>query len=127
MIEAVKHGFANYAKFDGRTGRATFWWWVLAVFLAVIVASFLDGSLARGHMAPITALLTLILFLPNLAMSVRRLHDANQTGWWVLVGLVPLFGAMLLIVLYLLPSHPAGERFDAPGPAPMPPESPPAA
>jgi uncharacterized membrane protein YhaH (DUF805 family) len=127
MIEAVKHGFANYARFDGRTGRATFWWWVLAVFLAVIVASFLDGSLARGHMAPITALLTLILFLPNLAMSVRRLHDANQTGWWVLVGLVPLFGAMLLIVLYLLPSHPAGERFDAPGPAPMPPEPPPAA
>lgn len=124
MIEAVKYGFANYARFDGRTGRATFWWWVLAVLLAVIVASFLDGSLARGHMAPFTALLTLILFLPNLAMSVRRLHDANQTGWWVLVGLVPLFGAMLLIVLYLLPSNPAGERFDPPGLAPMPPEPP---
>ncbi|MBC7167561.1 DUF805 domain-containing protein [Phenylobacterium sp.] len=127
MIEAVKYGFANYARFDGRTDRATFWWWVLAVVLAFLAATILDGGLANGRMEPFSTLLVLVIFLPHLAMGVRRLHDINRTGWWVLASLIPFFGTLLLLYFYVQPSHPAGERFDPPGPAPMPPEPPPAA
>ena len=106
MIEAVKYGFANYARFDGRTGRATFWWWVLAVVLAFLAAGILDGGLARGRMQPFSMLLTLVIFLPHLAMAVRRLHDTNRTGWWVLLGLIPLVGTIILIIFYVQPSDP---------------------
>jgi len=77
MIEAVKYGLANYVNFNGRTGRATFWWWVLAVILAAIVASILDEGLGAGDIEPFSLLLGLALFLPHLAMAVRRLHDTH--------------------------------------------------
>ncbi|MDX5392303.1 MAG: DUF805 domain-containing protein [Caulobacteraceae bacterium] len=129
MIEAVKHGLANYMNFEGRTGRSTFWWWILAVFLAAIVAGILDAGLSAGDLEPFSLLLTLGLFLPNLAMSVRRLHDTGRTGWWVLIGLIPIIGFLVLIFFYVQPSNPAGEKYDPPQPAEMPPEppSPPAA
>ena len=67
MIEAVKYGLANYVNFEGRTGRATFWWWVLAVVLAAIVASILDEGLGAGDLEPFGLLLTLGLFRPTSA------------------------------------------------------------
>ncbi|MAK81635.1 DUF805 domain-containing protein [Phenylobacterium sp.] len=126
MIEAVRYGFANYMNFDGRTDRATFWWWVLAVFLAAIAASILDDGLASGGVEPFTLLLTLGLFLPHLGMAIRRLHDTGRSGWWVLIGLIPLIGLLVLIFFYVQPSNPDGEKYDPPGPSPMPPEPPPA-
>ncbi|MDP3382232.1 MAG: DUF805 domain-containing protein [Phenylobacterium sp.] len=122
MIEAVRYGFANYMNFDGRTNRATFWWWVLAVFLAAIAASILDDGLAPGGVEPFGLLLTLGLFLPHLGMAIRRLHDTGRSGWWVLIGLIPLLGLLVLIYFYVQPSDPAGEKYDPPAPAPMPPE-----
>ena len=127
MIEAVKYGLANYVNFEGRTGRATFWWWVLAVILAAIVAGILDEGLGAGDMEPFSLLLGLAVFLPNLAMGARRLHDTGRSAWWLLIGLIPLIGLLVLIFFYVQPSNPAGEKYDAPGPAPMPPEPPPAA
>lgn len=126
MIEAVKYGLANYMNFEGRTGRATFWWWVLAVVLAAIAASILDDGLSTGDIDPFSTLLTLGLLLPNLGMAVRRLHDTGRSGWWVLINLIPLIGTLVLIFFYIQPSDPAGEKYDPPGPAPMPPEPPPA-
>ena len=122
MIEAVRYGFANYMNFDGRTDRPTFWWWVLAVFLAAIAASILDDGLAPGGVEPFGLLLTLGLFLPHLGMAIRRLHDTGRSGWWVLIGLIPLLGLLVLIYFYVQPSDPAGEKYDPPAPAPMPPE-----
>lgn len=122
MIEAVRYGFANYMNFDGRTDRATFWWWVLAVFLAAVAASILDDGLSTGGVDPFGLLLTLGLFLPHLGMAIRRLHDTGRSGWWVLIGLIPLLGLLVLIYFYVQPSDPAGEKYDPPAPSPMPPE-----
>ncbi|MDP1616237.1 DUF805 domain-containing protein [Phenylobacterium sp.] len=124
MIEAVKYGLANYVNFEGRTGRATFWWWTLAVFLAAVVAGILDEALGAGGIEPFGLLLVLGTFLPHLAMAVRRLHDTGRSGWWLLIVLIPLIGMLVLIFFYVQPSNPAGEKFDAAGPAPMPPEPP---
>ena len=93
--EAIRSGFDHYVKFDGRASRPAFWWWVLFVLLVDIAANLID--LAIG--APIfSAIVGLGLLLPNLSVSIRRLHDTNRSGWWILIWLIPLlpgFGAAL--------------------------------
>ncbi|MET3176661.1 UNVERIFIED_ORG: uncharacterized membrane protein YhaH (DUF805 family) [Arthrobacter sp. UYCu721] len=54
------------------------------------------------------------MIVPSLALTVRRLHDVNQSGWLILLGLIPFLGAIALLVFVLLPSNPEGQRFDQP-------------
>jgi uncharacterized membrane protein YhaH (DUF805 family) len=109
--EAVRSGFDHYAKFDGRASRPAFWWWVLFVFLVGIAANIID--LAIG--APvITALVGLALLLPNLSVSIRRLHDTDRTGWWILIYLIPLIGLIVLLVFYLQQGDSGENRFGTP-------------
>lgn len=110
MIEAVRYGLSHYADFRGRTPRATFWWWVLAVILVSIVVRILDVMLTGGftddpRAEPLSLILSLGLLIPNLAMSVRRLHDTGRSGWWLLLALIPLIGALILIYFYVQPSR----------------------
>jgi uncharacterized membrane protein YhaH (DUF805 family) len=109
--EAVRSGFDHYAKFDGRASRPAFWWWVLFVFLVGIAANIID--LAIG--APVlTALVGLALLLPNLSVSIRRLHDTDRTGWWILIYLIPLIGLIVLLVFYLQHGDREENRFGPP-------------
>jgi uncharacterized membrane protein YhaH (DUF805 family) len=109
--EAVRSGFEHYAKFDGRASRAAFWWWVLFVFLVSIAANIID--LAIG--APVfSALAGLGLLLPNISVSIRRLHDTNRTGWWLLIWLIPLIGLIVLLVFYLQRGDDGENRFGPP-------------
>lgn len=115
MISALKHGFANYFNFSGSTARATFWWWVLAnviiLFAIGLVDVFLINSMLNlGVDDPSRALSTLYslaILIPNIAISVRRLHDIGRSGWWLLIGLVPIIGALILIYFYVQPSDTA--------------------
>jgi uncharacterized membrane protein YhaH (DUF805 family) len=114
--EAVRSGFDHYAKFDGRASRPAFWWWVLFVFLVGIAANIIDFAIG----APVfTALVGLALLLPNLSVSIRRLHDTNRTGWWILIYLIPLIGLIVLLVFYLQQGDREENRFGTPpaGPA----------
>lgn len=129
---AVKRFFKKYATFSGRASRSEYWWWVLVsvavgIVLNIVVgagaaatttASSLSSTAAPG---PGTVFGTTLLVIwglatlvPSLALSVRRLHDANFSGWLLLLGLVPFLGAIALFVFMLLPSNPAGQRFDQP-------------
>ena len=88
--DAVRSGFDNYAQFDGRASRAAFWWWFLFNFLvgiAVDIVGFAIGSCTWSAGSSALALL-----LPNLSVGVRRLHDTDRTGWWLLIALIPLIG-----------------------------------
>jgi uncharacterized membrane protein YhaH (DUF805 family) len=114
--EAVRSGFDHYAKFDGRASRPAFWWWVLFVVLVSVGANIID--LAIG--APVfSAIVGLGLLLPNLSVSIRRLHDTDRTGWWVLIWLIPLIGWVVLLVFYLQQGD-AGENRFGPPPATAP-------
>jgi uncharacterized membrane protein YhaH (DUF805 family) len=114
--EAVRSGFDHYVKFDGRASRPAFWWWVLFVVLASVGANIID--LAIG--APVfSAIVGLGLLLPNLSVSIRRLHDTDRTGWWVLIWLIPLIGWIVLLVFYLQQGD-AGENRFGPPPATAP-------
>jgi uncharacterized membrane protein YhaH (DUF805 family) len=97
FAEAIKAGFSNYVAFSGRAIRSEFWYWVLFVILVEIVTSIIDYIL--GHQIT-TPLFGLAVFLPGVAISIRRLHDTDRTGWWIFIGLIPLIGAILLIVWY---------------------------
>ena len=109
--EAIRSGFDHYVKFDGRASRPAFWWWVLFLLLVDVAANLID--LAIG--VPIfSTIVGLGLLLPNLSVSIRRLHDTNRTGWWILIGLIPLIGWIVLLVFYLQQSDAGENRFGPP-------------
>jgi uncharacterized membrane protein YhaH (DUF805 family) len=113
--EAVSDGFSKYATFSGRSSRSAYWWWVLFYVLVVIGVSILDAAIGTPVLA---GLAWLAFFIPNLAVLVRRLHDTDRTGWWVLIGLIPLLGVIVLIVFACMDSSPPnkyGEGSDGMG------------
>jgi uncharacterized membrane protein YhaH (DUF805 family) len=109
--EAIRDGFSKYATFSGRSSRSAYWWWILFYVLVVVVASILDAAANTGIIA---VLVWLGFFLPNLAVLVRRLHDTDRSGWWVLIGLIPLIGAIVLIVFACLDSGPPNKYGQGP-------------
>ena len=94
FADAIKAGFNNYVTFSGRAARSEYWFWTLFSVIASIVAGIIDGILGLGI---IGLIVSLGLFLPSLAVAVRRLHDIDRTGWWVLIAFT-IIGIILLIV-----------------------------
>lgn len=93
--DAVKSGFNNYANFKGRSSRSAFWFWMLFSFIMNIIATILDSVVGMGLFSLVIGL---GLLIPGIAVSVRRLHDTDRSGWWYLLILIPLIGAIVLIV-----------------------------
>jgi len=108
FVDAIKSGFAHYVKFDGRANRAMYWWWTLFVVLVAIVGVIIDVQLSSGV---ISALIGLALFLPGLSVAIRRLHDTDKTGWFILLALIPLVGTIILLVFFLMPGTQGANRF----------------
>jgi uncharacterized membrane protein YhaH (DUF805 family) len=93
----------RYAQFTGRSRRKEYWMFVLLMFVAGIVASILDGILGlkgAGLYGPLSLILMLGVLIPSIAVGIRRLHDTDRSGWWILIALIPLVGAIILIVFY---------------------------
>lgn len=103
MQEAVRSVLNKYADFTGRARRSEFWFFVLAYFIAAIVTSIIDSIIG----VPLTyIILVLGLLVPSIAVTVRRLHDTDKSGWLVLIGLIPVLGAIVLIVFCAMDSEP---------------------
>ena len=92
--QAIQAGFRNYVNFEGRARRSEYWYWVLFVTLVQLVMDLVAGS--DDSAAAVVA--TLGLLLPSLAVSVRRLHDIDKSGWFLLLWFIPLIGWIVLIV-----------------------------
>ena len=111
MQTAVKTVLSKYATFSGRAARPEFWWYTLAVVILSIFLSIIEGAVlapmlgfepfAQEAGQPLRWLSSLILFLPSLAVAVRRLHDIDRSGWWYLIILVPIIGALVLLYWYI--------------------------
>lgn len=89
----------HYFDFDGRTRRQEFWFYVLAYVCIYIVLAVVQSIL---HTRLLTSLLSLGLLLPSLGIAVRRLHDIDRSGWWILLGVVPGFIAGALSAFALM-------------------------
>jgi uncharacterized membrane protein YhaH (DUF805 family) len=104
----------RYAEFSGRTRRKEYWLFLLLTIGLGIVAGIIDrallGATAYG---PVTAILYLGLLVPSIAVSIRRLHDTDRSGWWLLIALIPLVGAIILIVFYATDGTKGSNRFGA--------------
>lgn len=110
--EAVSDGFAKYAEFNGRSSRSAYWWWFLFNVLIILVASIVDAVI--GFPA-LSALTFLALIIPGIAITVRRLHDFDQSGWLCLICLIPFVGTVATIVFGCIGST-AGPNKYGPGP-----------
>ena len=93
---AVRHCLRHYDDFEGLAGKAEFWWFTLAVTLAISLSTTVGPWLA-------TAVATVAL-LPWLAVGARRLRDAGQSPWWLLIGLAPVGGLVVIAWLAAMPS-----------------------
>lgn len=95
--------FKNYAKFNGRSNRPEYWYFVLFHIIFAIAAIVIDMSMGIGlggtPYGVLYLLYVLATFIPGLAVSVRRLHDIDKSGWWILISLIPFIGSIWLIVL----------------------------
>ncbi|MDK1684158.1 DUF805 domain-containing protein [Acinetobacter terrestris] len=96
MIDWFVKCLKNYATFTGRARRKEYWYFVLVQFIILIVAQIIDAILGTEFV--FYAIVALALFIPSLAAAVRRLHDTGRSGWWSLIALIPLIGAILLII-----------------------------
>lgn len=105
--EAISICFSKYFMFSGRANRAEYWYFQLFALLVNLLLALVIGlsATAISTIAAIVPLIMLIfqlaLFIPLLSVSVRRLHDTDKTGWWLLIGLVPIVGFIVLIVFFI--------------------------
>jgi uncharacterized membrane protein YhaH (DUF805 family) len=99
----------KYAVFSGRARRKEYWLFFLFNVIIALVLGFIDGAagLADGQSGygPLGGLYTLAIFIPGIAVSVRRLHDTDHSGWWLFIALVPLIGAIVLLVFMVRDSQ----------------------
>ena len=107
----------NYATFSGRARRSEYWYFVLFNMIFAIVAVVLDnviGTAIEGvGYGPIYGLYVLAVFLPGLAVAVRRLHDVGKSGWMFFIVLIPLIGAIWLLVLFCTDSQQGTNKWGA--------------
>jgi uncharacterized membrane protein YhaH (DUF805 family) len=108
----------RYADFTGRSRRKEYWMFTLLAIGIYIVASILDriagmNGMIAGRYGPITVLVALGLLVPSLAVSIRRLHDSDRSGWWLLLGLVPMVGEIIVLVFMVLKGTRGDNRFGA--------------
>lgn len=89
----------NYAVFTGRARRTEYWMFVLFNILFAALASVLDWILGSWNM--VSGLYGLAMLIPSIAVAVRRLHDINKTGFFLLIGLIPVIGFIWLLILFL--------------------------
>ncbi len=126
--QAVQRFFKKYATFSGRATRSEYWWVMLFNGVITGLLSFWAFNALVSSIDPWTneltgtsyilpyallALYGLATFVPGLALLIRRFHDGGFSAWFILLGLIPFAGSIAFLVFALMPSNPAGARFDA--------------
>ncbi len=104
VLASVKICFSKYATFSGRAKRPEYWHWFLFVILATVITTLISNLLYN--------LFTLAVLLPNMAVVCRRLHDIGRSGWWMLIGFIPVIGWGFMIYWLVQPSQEGSNKYD---------------
>ncbi|MFJ4783470.1 DUF805 domain-containing protein [Streptomyces sp. NPDC088794] len=107
FIEALK----KYAVFSGRARRKEYWNFALFVGIIYVVLLVIALASKQSALLGLAGLFYLGVLIPSLAVAVRRLHDTGRSGWWILIGLVPLAGAIVLLVFTVSDSTPGPNQY----------------
>jgi uncharacterized membrane protein YhaH (DUF805 family) len=107
------NAWLNYTNFSGRTRRKEFWY-VFIVNLAIsFILSIFERTFLGGLATLISIVYSLAFLLPGIALGIRRLHDTGRSGWWLLIGFLPILGAIILIVFFVSPSVSGSNQYNA--------------
>ena len=109
--DAVKLGFANYVNFSDRASRSEYWYFYLFTGLGALASGIIDSWIIG--LPIINTIFILATLLPLLSVGVRRLHDLDRSGWWVLLDLVPLVGWIILLIWFCTKGTDGPNRFGA--------------
>lgn len=116
FTEAIKMALQqNYCNFSGRSSRSEYWWYSLFTFILGFIIAIFAGILGENAGNALTGIVYLALLLPGLGLTVRRLHDINKSGWWILINLIPLVGWIIMLVWLCKDSDPTDNQY---GPVP---------
>ena len=110
FIEVIKRAF----DFSGRSRRKEYWMYTLFYFLFSAILTIVDMLLGwdiTDDFGVLSGLFMLILLIPSISVVFRRLHDTGRSAWWILISLIPLIGAIVLIVFFALDSEPESNKF----------------
>jgi uncharacterized membrane protein YhaH (DUF805 family) len=102
------HVLQNYFKFDGRARRAEYWTFFL-INVAISIALTLVGNVIGTTMLP--NIYGLAVLIPGIAVAIRRMHDTGRSGWWLLIGLIPLLGWIAVIYFLAQDSEPGDNQY----------------
>lgn len=111
---AVSTCFRKYATFKGRARRSEYWYWYLFNILVGVVLIAIDYSahlVVWGDTGILTTLFCLVVLVPNIAVTVRRLHDIGRSGWWFWIYFVPILGGIVLLVFCVTDSKPEENEY----------------
>ena len=110
----------KYATFSGRARRKEYWLFILFYLILILVAIAIDVGIGAydeaSGLGVVSGIFSLAIFIPGLAVAIRRLHDTDRVGWWMLISLIPIVGAIWFIVLMCLKGTDGENRF---GPDPL--------
>lgn len=115
FVESISSGLRNYFNFSDRAPRSEYWYWVLFAVLISLAAAILDGVIGAASSKPFHFIAGLVVFVPSIAVSVRRLHDLDSTGWWLLLVFTGI-GDILLLAWDCMKGTDGPNRF---GPDPL--------
>jgi uncharacterized membrane protein YhaH (DUF805 family) len=113
--QAISAGFSKYVNFRDRACRSEFWYCALFTNILGIVAFVID-LLLKTQLAIAVWLVLLPTYIPTLAIGVRRLHDVDRGGWWILISIIPLIGVIVLLVWWTTKGTDGPNQF---GPDPL--------
>ncbi len=118
FVRALK----KYTDFSGRAQRSEYWYFILFYSFIWIGLAIVDGMMGSFNadfgVGMLSGIFSLAVLIPSISVSVRRLHDTDRSGWWLLIGFVPLIGAIILLVFCVQDSQATSNRF---GPNPKAP------
>lgn len=117
MMDYVKAVFSKYAEFSGRARRSEYWYFTLftviiyiALYIPVVALAVAESSLVIMP-AVLLGLFALAVFIPSLAVAVRRLHDTGRSGWFYLISFIPFVGGIILIIFLVQDSQPGTNKW----------------
>lgn len=119
FMDAVRTCLSKFIDINGRARRSEYWWFFLFNVLVQIVATVFDSALGMGgpqSVGLLAPLASLALLLPAITAGVRRLHDRDMSGWWMLIVFFPILGFIALIVIFVMKGTEGENRF---GPDPL--------
>jgi len=129
LSDAIASGFSNYVNFSGRATRSEYWYWVLFIALVQIATLIIDlainarmaagisdlasviAAVAAGFYGVAAAIFGLATIIPSFAVTIRRLHDLDRTGWWIFLPLIPIVGGIVLLIWYCSKGTEGPNRF----------------